>query len=63
MARLSDIIEIFIKTMLNETEGGIEIKRNELANHFNCVPSQINYVIGTFVLLVWFPEINLRICS
>lgn len=47
MARLSDIIEVFIKTMLNETEDGIEIKRNELANHFNCVPSQINYVLGT----------------
>jgi len=47
MARLSDIIEVFIKEMLNETEEGIEIKRNELAIHFKCVPSQINYVIGT----------------
>src|SRR5699024_8340452 len=25
----------------------IEIKRNEMANHFECVPSQINYVINT----------------
>ena len=25
----------------------IEIQRNELAQHFNCVPSQINYVIST----------------
>ena len=25
----------------------IEIQRNELAEHFNCVPSQINYVIAT----------------
>ncbi len=47
MAILSDIIEAFIKDMINETEGNIEIRRNELANRFNCVPSQINYVIGT----------------
>ena len=33
--------------MINETNGTIEIQRNELANHFNCVPSQINYVIDT----------------
>ena len=25
----------------------MEIQRNELANKFNCVPSQINYVIST----------------
>ena len=25
----------------------VEIQRNELAEHFNCVPSQINYVIST----------------
>ena len=47
MARLSDIIEDFIKDMLKETENGIEIQRNELATYFKCVPSQINYVIGT----------------
>lgn len=47
MARMSDIIEAFIKQMINEMDGTIEIQRNELANHFNCVPSQINYVIDT----------------
>lgn len=48
MARLSDIIEEFIKDMLAENEvGTVEIQRNELANRFNCVPSQINYVIST----------------
>lgn len=46
MARLSDIIEAFIKQMIAET-GTVEIQRNELANQFNCVPSQINYVIDT----------------
>ena len=34
--------------MLNESRSGeVEIKRNELANRFQCVPSQINYVIST----------------
>jgi transcriptional regulator CtsR len=47
VARLSDIIEAFIKQMINDTNGSIEIQRNELANQFNCVPSQINYVIDT----------------
>lgn len=47
MARLSDIIEAFIKQMIDDTDGTIEIQRNELASQFNCVPSQINYVIDT----------------
>lgn len=48
MARLSDMIEEFIKAMLDEDElNSIEIQRNELAGHFKCVPSQINYVIST----------------
>ncbi len=48
MARLSDVIEGFIKAMLKETEDGIiEIQRNELAEHFDCAPSQINYVLTT----------------
>lgn len=44
--RMSDIIEEFIKEMF-EDEDFIEIQRNDLAEHFNCVPSQINYVIAT----------------
>ena len=47
MASLSDLIETFIKQMISDTNGSIEIQRNELANQFNCVPSQINYVIST----------------
>ena len=47
MARLSDIIEDFLKEMINDMNGRIEIQRNELASRFNCVPSQINYVIST----------------
>lgn len=44
--RMSDIIEEFIKELFEE-EDSIEIQRNELAEQFNCVPSQINYVIAT----------------
>jgi len=47
LARLSDTIEVFIKQIIEDTEGVAEIQRNELANRFNCVPSQINYVIST----------------
>lgn len=42
--RLSDMLTEYIMDMLSDT-GDAEIKRNELANHFGCVPSQINYVL------------------
>ena len=44
--RMSDMIEEFIKELFEE-ENKIEIQRNDLAEKFNCVPSQINYVIST----------------
>lgn len=44
--RISDMIEEFIKDLFQD-EDYIEIQRNDLAEHFNCVPSQINYVIST----------------
>jgi transcriptional regulator CtsR len=47
MARLSDIIEAFLKDLMMGTDGPLEIQRNELAIKFKCVPSQINYVIDT----------------
>lgn len=43
---MSDIIESYLKEIL-ETTNKIEIRRSEMANLFNCVPSQINYVINT----------------
>lgn len=43
---MSDIIEEYLKSILDENES-IIIQRNEIANSFNCVPSQINYVINT----------------
>ena len=45
--RSSDIITAFIMEMLESEGGELELKRNELAQHFNVVPSQINYVIST----------------
>ncbi len=44
--KISDTIENFIREMFEE-ESSVELKRNELAQFFNCVPSQINYVIST----------------
>lgn len=46
MAQLSDSIEQFIKELMNE-DAHIELRRNELAQHFGCAPSQINYVLAT----------------
>lgn len=45
--KMTDIIEEFIKELFNDEEEYVEIQRNELADKFNCVPSQINYVIST----------------
>ena len=42
----SDLIEAYLKRILEDSET-IEIRRAEMANLFNCVPSQINYVINT----------------
>lgn len=48
MRNISDIIEQYLKNMMQaSTNAMIEIQRNELADQFQCVPSQINYVIGT----------------
>lgn len=45
---ISDKIEAFIaELMKNEPEEWLELRRNELASIFGCVPSQINYVIST----------------
>lgn len=48
MRNISDLIEQYLKQLLQEsTEGAVEIQRNDLADRFSCVPSQINYVIST----------------
>ena len=48
MARISDVIAQFIITAIDEGEDRKAIiQRNELADKFNCAPSQINYVLTT----------------
>ncbi len=45
---MSDKIEAFIlELMKQEQDEWLKIQRNELAQIFGCVPSQINYVIST----------------
>lgn len=44
--KLSDLIEEYIREIINSNDTA-ELKRSELASRFNCVPSQINYVIQT----------------
>lgn len=45
---ISDLIACFIQDALDETDGGVvELQRGDLAQRFNCVPSQINYVMST----------------
>ncbi len=43
---ISDVIAQFINELLEE-DSTAEVQRSELASRFNCVPSQINYVIAT----------------
>ncbi len=48
MSNISDIIEVFIKELLEDASNqSVEIQRNELASYFKCSPSQINYVLTT----------------
>lgn len=48
MRNISDIIEGYLKEVIElEGDGLVEIKRSEIADKFQCVPSQINYVINT----------------
>ena len=45
---ISDLIAQFLQDGLNEAADGVlEIQRSDLAQKFNCVPSQINYVMTT----------------
>lgn len=48
LKNISDIIEDYLKsTIKNRGDDPLEIKRSEIAKKFQCVPSQINYVIQT----------------
>lgn len=48
MNNMTDIIEKYIKELFNESnENYITLKRSNVAEKFDCVPSQLNYVIKT----------------
>lgn len=44
---LADYIAQMIEEMLKESNGMVELQRNELASRIGCVPSQISYVISS----------------
>lgn len=44
---LTDYIAQMIEEMLNESNGILELQRNEMASRIGCVPSQISYVISS----------------
>ena len=45
---ISDLIASFLQASLDESSDGVlEVQRSDLAQRFNCVPSQINYVMST----------------
>lgn len=43
---ISDIIEQFIMDLIGDNDS-VSLSRNELAQYFDCAPSQINYVLST----------------
>ena len=47
MAKLSNSIEDFLNELIFESGGVVEIQRSKISDHFNCAPSQINYVLTT----------------
>ena len=48
MPTTSDLIELHLQRLMEDAQGRqVEIIRSELASLFDCVPSQINYVLTT----------------
>lgn len=47
MRPLTDSIEQFIKSLLDDGQEQVDVQRNELAQYFRCAPSQITYVLST----------------
>ncbi len=45
---ITDMIAQFLRESLESADDGVlEVQRSDLAQRFNCVPSQINYVVST----------------
>lgn len=48
MSSLAREIEKYLKALIERTQNGvIEVQRSALSDFFDCVPSQINYVLST----------------
>ena len=47
MGSITDEIERYIKELIEKNRKTVRISRNQLAEMFDCVPSQINYVLST----------------
>jgi transcriptional regulator CtsR len=47
ISSMAQRIEKYIRNLLEESNGRLRLQRHELADIFNCVPSQINYVLKT----------------
>lgn len=47
MSSLADQIEKYLRRQISKYQGKVKIKRNQLAENFECAPSQINYVLDT----------------
>ncbi len=47
MASLTDVIEAYIRALIDAGEGMAEIQRTVVAEEFRCAPSQISYVISS----------------
>ena len=47
LSLLSNNIEQFILSLMSRDDSHVDLQRNELAQYFNCAPSQINYVLAT----------------
>lgn len=45
MSSLSDLIAEFINSALESAGGETELRRADIASQFDCVPSQVNYVL------------------
>ncbi|WP_413626967.1 CtsR family transcriptional regulator [Fructilactobacillus vespulae] len=44
---MSDTIEEYLKKLLDSSDEELQIRRSDIAQYFDVVPSQINYVIKT----------------
>ena len=48
MARIIDEIELYIRQLLEQSSNGIvDLQRADVADRFDCVPSQVTYVLMT----------------